>query len=353
MNYEGIRHDSSIVTLSRVPTERERTGDFSETFVRTSAGAFVPVQLYDPTTTRANPAGTGFVRQAFDSRVLPGGRLDPVALRALQLYPLPNRPGDDPTGRNNFVSDAGTISDTNQYNARVDHMITASNTLFVRYSQTDQSNTGNAPIFSPDNVGDPGYSRQTRHNKHITIGNTHAFSSRVLNELRFAVSRQYLLSAPAGYNINAPGQLGLPPIIPNTLFPRFDIGTDVAGGDVQSIGSSSGQLSERGLTVGQLADSVSIVSGRHTIKTGVDIRVNLRNNYQPGAVSGTYQFSRAMTGNPQDTSGSTGFGLATFLLGTVSGGNLNSSLSRADGWWYYGAFVQDDYRISSRLTLNL
>ena len=73
-----------------------------------------------------------------------------------------------------------------------------------------------------------------------------------------------------------------------------------------------------GLTVGQLADNVSILWGRHTIKTGIDMRVNLRNNYQPGAVSGLYQFARAMSGNPQDTTGNTGFGLATFLLGAVS-----------------------------------
>ena len=87
------------------------------------------------------------------------------------------------------------------------------------------------------------------------------------------------------------------------------------GNDIQMLGSSFGQLSQRGLTVGQLVDNVTILSGRHTIKTGVDMRVNLRNNFQPGAVSGLYQFSRAMSGNPQDTTGTTGFGLATFLLG--------------------------------------
>ena len=353
VNYEGIRYDSASVSLSRVPTEQERRGDFSQTFIRTATGAFIPVRLYDPATTRANPAGSGFVRDPFGGPVLPGARLDPVALRAIQSYPLPNRAADDPTGRNNFISSAGTLSDSNQYNVRGDHQITAANTLFVRYSQSDHANTGNAPIFATDNIADPAYSLQTRHNKSVTIGDTHAFSGRVVNEVRLSVSRQYLLSAPAGYNINAPGQLGLPPIVPGTLYPRFEIGNDVMGSDVQALGSSPNQLSERGLTVGQLVDNVSIAWGKHTIKTGIDLRVNLRNNYQPGAVSGQYEFTRAMSGNPQDTSGSTGFGLATFLLGTVSRGNLNSALSRADGWWYYGAFVQDDYQVGPRLTLNL
>jgi len=352
-NYEGIRHDSSVTSFSRVPTELERRGDFSQTFVRTSAGAFVPVQLYDPATTRANPSGSGFVRDAFGTAVLPSQRLDPVALRAIQSYPLPNRTPDDPTGLNNFVSDAGTISDSNQYTARVDHQFTNASRLFVRYTHTDHANTGNAAIFAPDNIADPGYSLQTRHNKAVTIGHTHAFSSRIVNEVRFSVSRQYLLSEPAGYNIGAPGQLGLPPIIPDTLFPRFEIGNDVQGSDIQVLGSSPGQLSVRGLTVGQLANNLSVVWGKHTFKTGIDLRVNLRNNFQPGQVSGLFQFTRAMSGNPQDTSGSTGFGLATFLLGSVSTGSLNSPISRADGWRYYAAFVQDDYRIVPRLTLNL
>ena len=78
---KGSGYDSSVTTLSRVPTELERRGDFSQTFVRTSSGAFVPVQLYDPATTRTNPSGSGFVRERFATPVLPADRLDPVALR--------------------------------------------------------------------------------------------------------------------------------------------------------------------------------------------------------------------------------------------------------------------------------
>jgi Carboxypeptidase regulatory-like domain len=355
-NYEGIRSDSEATQRSRVPTELERRGDFSQTFIRTSTGAFVPVQLFDPGTTRANPAGSGFVRDRFATPVIPGNRLDPVAVRALDFYPLPNRAQDDPSGSNNFVSTPGIISDINQYNVRVDHQITTANRLFVRYSQNDSVNTGNPAVFSVDNIGDPGSSFQHRHNKTVTIGDTHAFSGRVLNEVRLSVSRQYLLSEPPGHGVDAPGQLGLPPIVPGTLFPRFVIGSDVSEVDGRAVGNSADQLSERGLTVGHLAESLSIAWGRHTLKTGIDFRVELRNNYQPGPVSGQYNFTRAMTGNPQDTSGTTGFGLATFMLGAVggvAGGMINSPIARADGWRYYAAFVQDDYRVRPRLTLNL
>ena len=72
-------------------------------------------------------------------------------------------------------------------------------------------------------------------------------------------------------------------------------------GSTAAMGSSPGQLSVRGLTVGQLVDDVSIARGKHTFKTGIDLRVELRNNYQPGQVSGLFDFRRAMSGNPQDT----------------------------------------------------
>ncbi len=345
-NYEGIRFRSLTTALTRVPTELERQGDFSQTLVRAANGQFIPVQLFDPATTRANPAGSGFVRSAFATPVIPTSRIDPVALKVLQYYPLPNRTPDNPTGTNNFIATPSILTDSNQYTGRFDHQFTAANKLFVRYSQNNAVNTGNPPIFAADNIADPRASLQTRLNKSLTIGDTHAFSARLLNEFRISVSRQYLLSAPNGYNLNAASLLGLPAIIPNDLFPRFNIG------DVQAIGSSADQLAVRGLTVGQINDTISFITGKHNFKAGVDLRVQLRNNFQPGAISGSFDFSRGMTGNPQDTSGNTGFGLATFLLGTVSGGAINSPFARADGFRYYAGFVQDDYKVTTRLTLN-
>jgi carboxypeptidase family protein len=348
-NYEGIRYRSATTALTRVPTELERQGDFSQTFIRAANGQFIPVQLYDPATTAANPAkgGSGFVRAAFPSAVIPASRIDPAALKILQYYPLPNRAPDNITGTNNYIATPSTLTGINQYNVRFDHQITQQNKLFARYSQSDAVNTGNPPLFDANNIADPSASLQTRNNKSLTIGDTHAFSARLLNEFRFSISRQYLLSAPPGYNVDAASLLGLPSIIPNDLFPRFNVS------DVQAIGSSADQLSARGLTVGQINDTVSFITGRHNLKAGVDLRAQLRNNAQSGPISGSFDFSRGLTGNPQNTSGNTGFGLATFLLGAVSGGSISAPFSRADSFRYYAGFFQDDYHITSRLTLNL
>jgi hypothetical protein len=353
-NYEGIRYDSSRTSLARVPTDLERQGDFRQTFIRAANGALIPVTLFDPATTRQNPGGAGVIRDAFPTPVIPAGRLDAVAVRAIQYYPLPNRAPADVTGRDNFISTGEIISDSDQYTGRVDHQFAAANKLFVRYLHNDHINTGNPPTFGAANIADPTHSLQARHNKHLTIGDTHAFSGRVLGEVRLSVTRQFLLTEPAGFNVNAPDQLGLPPIIPSTLFPRFNMlaaGTTI---ELQALGSSADQLSQRGLTQGELTGNMSLVWGRHTVKTGIDLRINQRNNYQPGPVSGQFDFLRAMSGNPQDMSGgNTGFALATFLLGAVSGGNLTSPIARADEWQYYAAFVQDDFRVVPRLTLNV
>ena len=339
-NYEGIRYDSTTTVLTRVPTERERRGDFSETFIRTANGEFRPAQIYDPATTRANPAGSGFVRDALATPLIPSQRLDPVALRALQSYPLPNRAPADLTGRDNFISTPGIVSDTNQFTTRVDHQITDANRLFVRYSQSDAVNTGNAPIFAVDNIADPRSSLQTRHNKSVTIGR-HAYVQQPRAERSAAVRSA---SVPVERARRVQHRRAAPDRVAGDRAWR-PLTRDSTSAMCRRSAARPDQLSQRGLTVGQLTNSLSIVWGKHTMKTGIDIRVHQRNNFQPGAISGQFDFSRAMSGNPQDTSGNTGFGLATFLLGAVSGGSLNSALARADGFHYYAAFVQDDYRM--------
>ena len=82
-SYEGIRYDSAIALLSRVPTEIERRGDFRKTFMHTSSGAFIPVQLLRPRHRRARTQqDSGFIPDTFEAAVMSGRRLNPVAMRA-------------------------------------------------------------------------------------------------------------------------------------------------------------------------------------------------------------------------------------------------------------------------------
>lgn len=345
-NYEGFRYRTEATSLARVATPLERQGDFSQTLIRDPVSRlFVPVRLFDPYTTRANPSGSGFIRDPLPT-ALPSSRLDPVAVKALTFIPLPNQTPDDPTGTNNFIGMPGSYTDNDQENVRIDHQFTPNTRLFARYTYNFSDNTGQVPVFGLANIADPLGCTNQRRGQSIVLGGTHIFGPKLLHEVRLSITRQALVSAPTGYAKNAPSQLGLPPIIPSYLFPRFTIG------DVTTIGNDSSNLALRGATVGQLTSTLNAIAGRHNLKAGVDLRLHQRNKFQPGSVSGSFSFDTSLTGNPQATTG-TGFGLTTFLLGAVNSGGLAVGIARADGFRYYAGFVQDDFKATRRLTLNV
>lgn len=352
-NYEGFRFKTQDTQLLRLPTLLERRGDFSQTFVFDSTTrTYLPVVLYDPTTTNA----AGNVRNLLldangnPTVIIPINRLDPVALRTLQFFPLPNRVADNPSGSNNYVATPPNSTNNNQYSVRFDFNLTANSKINARFTQ-NHANSLLSPLFSADNPAEPGGATQDRNNKNFVFGYTQVIRPTVFNDFRFTLNRQALLSAPPGFNLNAPSLIGLPSSVPNFLFPRFNIG------DVQAIGNNAGFLALRGQTTGQIFDAVTVIAGKHSLKFGVDLRNNLRNDFSPGNASGAFDFSRGQSGSIVNVSGrlasTTGFGFATFLLGAVSGGNLNVGIAKAEGYRSYSGFVQDDYKFSQRLTLNL
>ncbi|MBI4890861.1 MAG: carboxypeptidase regulatory-like domain-containing protein, partial [Acidobacteria bacterium] len=130
-NYEEWRYKRYDNPIFRVPTAEERAGDFSN--LRAASGALVTI--YDPQTTRANPAGSGFVRDAFAGNRIPANRMDPVAKNILPYYPLPNRPPTDPfTQANNYISNIDENQSMRQFTTKLDHRLTDRNSLFGRYT---------------------------------------------------------------------------------------------------------------------------------------------------------------------------------------------------------------------------
>src|SRR5712691_8370641 len=136
--HEGLRQNYPQTLISTVPTERQRLGDFSQTF--DNQGRLVVI--YDPRTTTRLPSGQ-IVRQPFPGNVIPADRIDPVARAVLGYYPAPNRPGAATTGADNFVHTGVQQQNTNNYSARIDHTI-GSSRLFGRYSY--QRSESHAPV---------------------------------------------------------------------------------------------------------------------------------------------------------------------------------------------------------------
>ncbi len=344
VNWEAIRYSTSAVTQTRVPTEMERRGDFRQTIINSTNAGLVPVTLFDPfSSTLVNGQ---IVRTPFPTAVLPASRIDPVAANVMKYFPAATGPGLDATARNNFIANVPNRTVTDQINLRFDHAFSAANKLFARYSQ-NHANAERQATYAPDNLADPGGAEQPRNNKNIVLGDTHIVTPSVFNEFRFSYTRQSLRSRPPGADQGLPAALGLPGTIPPYAFPSF------SPGDIAGIGNFAGFYATRGMTVGQLSDNILWVRGRHTWKFGADLRTNMHNDYNPGALSGSFSFGRAATGNGITTNDITGFGGASFLLGAVTGGSISNAIAKAENYKNYSWFVQDDFKLSPRLTLNL
>ncbi len=338
--YEQWKHRASRFSRGTVPVARERGGDFSET--RDGRGVLIPI--FDPATTRANPAGSGFVRDRFPGNVVPRGRFDALSLRVLEFMPQPNAIADNPfTNTNNFLSLASSPTDQGVTNLRADHRVSSADSLFFRYSGT--RNTFNDRGFGLG-AADPLARIDQRDNHNWLLNHTRVIKPSLINEFRAGLTRQYLDFRHPSVGEEWPRKLGYPSIIPPDQFPIVAISGFTA---LSRAGFAGGFRAQH--TV-QLVDNFTATRGRHQFKAGFDhrwIRQNWLNKSDP---SGRFDFGTDLTNNPQAPPG-TGYGLATFLLGEVSGGRLRTLPHFSFHAWTSSLYFQDDFRLTPRLTLNL
>jgi hypothetical protein len=343
-NWEEYRLRRAFPLITSVPTEKMRQGDFSE--LRDTSGRLIPI--YDPATTRANPNGSGFIRDQFSCNgrlnVICPDRLDPVALNIQKFYPLPNRAPTDPfTNSNNYENQAGSTRDMRQYTVKLDHQLTKKNTLTGRYAYyghlVDDASAG--PIVWPDPVISKRDDDLRNHN--FLLSDTHAFSPTLLNEFRasLAMSRFDFVVRSAGGGW--PRKLGLPANVPDDQFPQISNG--LAGFQGANIGY-------RHSLAWSFFDALTMIRENHTLKFGADYRINLGFQNQKGPTSGAYNFAAGLTGNPQNPTG-TGWSYATFLAGAVSSATITTHLGQTQRNFSTSFFFQDDWKATRRLTLNL
>ncbi|MGH8635531.1 MAG: carboxypeptidase regulatory-like domain-containing protein, partial [Burkholderiales bacterium] len=345
-SYEGLRENRHSQTTTTVPTEAQRRGDFSQTFAQNGQ----QIRIFDPFTTRANPAGAGFVRDQFPGNVIPADRLDPVALQVLRYYPMPNQAGNPVTGTQNYFATGAASLDVNNLDGRVDHQLSGNQKMFVRYSYRT---TESAPaIFFPEDlaIAEGRVNEQNRaHNAVIdynrTISNTTVFSGRV------GFARTLFIFDNQGLGFR-PSSLGLPAAIDDNvdrlMFPRFGVsGMVTLGGNDHRYNAFMSYTA---------AASLTKVRGSHMLKAGFEGRM-LRVNVWEARSAGTFNFRANETQGPSPTTASStaGYGLASFLLGT---GQPNDVLIQnwknvAANSFYWAGYAQDDWRLNSRLTMNL
>jgi hypothetical protein len=344
-SFEGLREQRQSQTTTTVPTAAQRQGDFSQTFAQNGQ----QIRIFDPFSTRANPAG-GFIRDQFAGNVIPASRMDPVALNVLKFFPLPNQPGNPVTGAQNYFATGTAELNVDNLDGRVDHQISERQKGFMRYSYRK---TFSAPaVFFPADiavaegrVNEQNLAHNAVFDYNRTVSNTTVMSA------RFGFARTLFIFDNQGLGFK-PSSLGLPASIDanvdREMFPRFGVGGMVTlGGNDHRYNAFMSYTAAAGLTK---------VRGGHSFKTGFEGRM-LRVNVWEARSAGTFNFRTNETQGPVPTTASStaGFGFASFLLGF---GQPNDVLIQnwknvAANSFYWAGYAQDDWRVNSRLTLNL
>jgi hypothetical protein len=335
VDYQGERQSIGRTVISTVPTELQRQGIFTEAI----AGR-VPV-IYDPATTAAGDS----TRSPFPDNTIPADRMDPVARTLLDRYPLPTSAGS----ANNFHRVDNETVDRDQFSVRLDHRVTTRDQLFGRLTHFQEQFIPVMPLPDGSGVTTGTLGPQTTKTWSFASGYHRTFTDRLFNDLRFGDTRRAVgrtatpLSASAS---TAPNLPGIPSIadFANTL-PTFLI----AG--YQQLGSPPNTATDFSTSVTELADTLTWLKGRHTIKMGADLRWERLNVVQPPSPTGAFTFSNLFTDLPGVPN--TGAAFASFLLGQVQQFSIDQQLeeirNRAHVQEY---FIQDDWRVSNRLTVN-
>jgi hypothetical protein len=346
-DFEGTQIRSAGVSLAQVPSLLQRDGNFSQTTDVSGR----PITIYDPTTTRQ--VGAGYVRDPFPGNTIPKSAMDPVALKSLAFYPLPNRPVAPDLS--NFQTPTPSGRQWASLVARGDHQINSNNAMFFRFGwnhRTDPSDPYYGACCKAAGNPTTGQDVFVRGNIAAGTGYTWIASTRTVVDFRMGMTRYYEANVMFGEGFDL-SSLGFPAAFAKTTafatFPRFDMNNDL-----QNLGA--GRTSTR-LFINQYNPLVNVHTslGRHAFKYGFRYQVGQQIQFNPVRSGGYYLFGRALTQgpNPTVTSTTAGYALAGFLLGTPTQGYADYNVQPTLSNRFFSLYFQDDWKVTDRLTLNL
>ncbi|WP_031496351.1 carboxypeptidase-like regulatory domain-containing protein [Bryobacter aggregatus] len=343
VDYEGTRQTSATSATATMPTIAERTGDFSNT--RNSNGTLSVI--YNPFDTYKLANGDTR-RNPFPGNIVPLSMQNPIARKVMSYYLDPTTAGNQYTQTNNFFNQSTNKSSANQMDFKIDHTLNDKNRLSGRYSRNrSQSIAANLWGSAANRFSDgDGYT----HTQNGVLDFTRVQSASTIYTFRLGVTRSDYSRIPQSFGFN-PTSLGLPAIYNTSgvnLFPSF------APENYQAIGTNGYALMGRGEDVSSITGSVVKNLSGHTIKAGGEGRFMRLNYLQPGYPQGNFNFGRGTTGeNPLTASNTQGNAIASMLLGWGTGGDYHIDPWSASASQYFGFYVQDDWKVTRKLTLNI
>ncbi|HEV2278472.1 MAG TPA: carboxypeptidase regulatory-like domain-containing protein [Acidobacteriaceae bacterium] len=404
-DYQGTRRVQGTSATASVPTLNERNSKYQnlqDILIQQAGAARTDIlgrsiqrgTILDPATTRfvakgavdpvsglVNNSADGYVRDPFstvcgpgtksftlgacpDLNVLPAGRIDQNAVRLLNLYPLPN------AGLQTYQTSPATYEHANEFDTREDFNPNSGNQVFARFSYSDD------PIFIPGpfkGVADGGAFQQgiqTAKSAQMVAGYTHVFSPSVINQARAGFAHLHTTRfGPEGSVMGIPAQYGIqgiPQVSENGGLPAIAIT------NLQTLGSNQFLPSDETTATIQVTDDFTRIYGKHSFKMGIEFQNAKFSTLQPATSHGLFNYSGTYTDIPNQ--GATTGGLAQFLLPPVaapttlngnpnpdgfsySGGSNSVSASNINKTYdekkYFGAYFQDDWKMTPKLTLNV
>ena len=313
-NYEGRRAVRETTQIVNVPTRPETRGDFSAS----------TLAIRDP-----EAAG----RPRFANNIIPVSRLDPVGAKLAAFYPEPNVSGR-PSGSSNFLQNQSVDNPANAYVARLDHIFADNDRIYGRFLASS-GHTNTNPIFPT-----PGTDQfhEIRLSSYFNASGTwfHNFTPTVINELRHTWGRRRFINLAGGTDRGLAEQIGI-----KGTNPRFFPQVTLSG--LTGLGRGGHERLQVPILTHHIADFVTLIRGNHALKFGGEWRFSLNDDVFRGTAGGRLDFNDVATGSS----------LASLLLGWTRLGSRQETLplrSRANAT---GGFVQDDWKVTPKLTLNL
>jgi hypothetical protein len=349
-DYEDSRAQAGQTSTYSVPNPAWYQGDFTSLY-----GSTTPM-LFNPDTVAANAQGV-YQRQPFQDasggyNVIPTSQISPVAQAALAYFPKPNIPGAGTY--NNFQQTGSVPTDYWHFDSKEDLDVTKKWHSFLRYSESHQ--TGSA-FNDYDNAASPGGYGGLYHTSSFSgiFQNTITFSPTLLGEFSYGFSKSNYNRVPAGGNFD-PGALGFDSgfvtqtALEGETFPHFGFG---GNGSFSDLGPQGYEEYQEDPIAQTIKGSLVKIAHGHSFKFGGEFRALRLNFYQWAYPSGTFSLDDSWTRQFPQTSDTTGFSVASMLLGLPSGGDISEDakfITTSQYWAFYG---QDDWKVSPNLTLNM
>jgi hypothetical protein len=353
-DFEGFKQRSVNVVNTSIPSLAHRQGNFShqltgQWFKDPCTGQnFDTGQLFDPTTTRAvacQDGSNGYARDPIayggQPNVINPAQIVKAASNTMSLLPTPNQ------GPHGYAWTPRTAYDSTKIDAKIDYQATSSDHATARF------NYSKVPPYGSPNIPGAASASTLNHSETFAGGlsETHIFSSTVVNELRWGYQHTIGIVGLADPNLD-PASIGYGGTIysPDLLGGIPTLNISDAGLSLGAPGWSPFLLTGHSSNI---LDSLSYIRGHHTFKFGGSFNRTGSAQFMSPAPMGGYNFTGVLTSDLNVPSDSQGSGLAQFLYGIPNGVQLsNAALTELDRV-AVSAFVQDDWKVSPKLTINL